>query len=73
MIGALTAVAFGALFTAIDTGNGRGYNLSPRDLTVTLMKADGTPRVNTVLVDADRFGDIKWIRVRRDSDASGNR
>jgi hypothetical protein len=51
---------------AKDTRNGKAYALSPRDLTVTLTKADGTPRVDTMFVDADDFQNIKWIRVRRD-------
>lgn len=52
--------------TLIDTGSGRIYSLKPRDLTVRLTKADGTPHVDTVFVDADGIQDIKWIRVYRD-------
>jgi hypothetical protein len=65
LIDVLTAAAFGAIFTAVD-GHGAGNELEPKELNVTLTKADGTPRVNIIVVDADRFGDIKWIRVRRD-------
>jgi len=65
LIDVLAAALVGALFTAIDE-QGKGNVLEPKELNVTLTKADGTPRVDTVLVDADRFGDIKWIRVRRD-------
>jgi len=65
LIGVLAAAAFGAIFTAID-GQGAGKELEPKELNVTLTKADGTPRVDMMIVDADRFGDIKWIRVRRD-------
>jgi len=43
-----------------------GYALRPADLTVTLTKANGTPRVDTMVVDSVDFRDIKWIRVRRD-------
>jgi hypothetical protein len=60
----LTAVACGAVLTAIDS-SGSGYELNPRDLTVTLSKADGLPRVDTMLIDANDFPNIKWIRVRK--------
>ena len=66
LIGALSAAAFVGLFTSIDSSSGCGYGLRPTDLTVTLTKADGTPRVDTILVDADDLRNIKWIRVRRD-------
>jgi hypothetical protein len=65
LIWGLSAAAFGGVFTLIDTGGGgKGYNLSPKDLTVTLTKADGTPRVDTLLVDPDELRNVKWIRVR---------
>ncbi len=60
-----TAAATGA-FILIDLASGGGYNLSPSALVVTLSKADGPPRVDTILVDAEDFRNIKWIRVRRD-------
>jgi len=50
----------------IDWAFGKTYNLDPKELTVTLTKADGTPRVDMVLVDADDLQNIKWIRVRKD-------
>jgi hypothetical protein len=53
-------------FLLIDLVNHAGYTLTPKDLTVTLTKADGISRVDTLLVDADDFRNIKWIRVRRD-------
>lgn len=61
---ALTAAAFGGLLTLID--GAKAYSLHPKDLTVTLTKADGTPRVDTILIDVDDFRDISWIRVRKD-------
>ncbi len=54
------------IFIGIDRGVGSGYELSPKDLTVTMTKADGTPRVDTMLVDAEDFQNIKWIRIQRD-------
>jgi hypothetical protein len=61
----LSAAAIGGLFTLIDSISS-GYILKPEELIVTLKKAQGPPRVDTIVIDADRFGDIKWIRVRRD-------
>jgi hypothetical protein len=66
LIWGLSAAAFGGWFTAIDINSGIAYGFRPTDLTVTLTKADGTPRVDTLLVDADDFQNIKWIRVHRD-------
>jgi hypothetical protein len=63
----LSTAAIGGLFTLIDTsGSGKGYMLKPEELTVTLKKSDGTPRIDTMLIDADDFRNVKWIRVRRD-------
>jgi len=53
-------------FFFIDMAIGAGFELNPSDLNVTLTKADGPPRVDTMLVDADDFRNVKWIRVRRD-------
>lgn len=61
----VSAVVFGQLLMAADS-RGAGCELVPKELNVTLKKADGTPRVDIIVVDADRFGDVKWIRVRRD-------
>jgi hypothetical protein len=66
LVWGLSAAAFGAGFTAIDIGYGNGYGLRPTDLTVTLTKANGTPRVDTMLIDAEDFRNVTWIRVRRD-------
>jgi hypothetical protein len=40
--------------------------LKPAELIVTLKKADGSPRVETMLIDADDLQNIKWIRIHRD-------
>jgi hypothetical protein len=53
-------------FFLIDMATGAGFELNPSDLNVTLTKAEGSPRVDTMLVDAEDFQNIKWIRVRRD-------
>ncbi len=57
--------AIGSLLL-VDLAPGKGYTLTPKELIVTLKKADGAPRVDTMFVDADEFRNIKWIRVRRD-------
>jgi len=66
MIWFFSATALGALFTAGDAGCGAIYEFKPKDITVTLTKAAGTPRVRTLLVDAEEFQNVKWIRVLRD-------
>jgi len=62
----LSAAGFGAIFTIFDSLSGAANTIEPKALTVTLTKADGTPRVDTLLIDADVLQDIKWIRVRKD-------
>jgi len=57
-------LAVAGSLTLLDLSTGKGFILEPRDLTVTLTKADGTPRVDTMLVDAADFRNVKWIRVR---------
>ena len=37
-----------------------------KELLVSLTKAEGTPRVDTISISADDFQRIKWIRVHRD-------
>ena len=61
----LSSAAFGGLFTLIDS-SGKGYMLKPVELTVTLKRSDGTPRTDTMLIDADDLRNVKWIRVRRE-------
>ena len=56
-------LAFSGLFTLIDSER---YSFTPSEFTVTLTRAEGPPRVDTMLVDADDFVNIKWIRVRKD-------
>lgn len=60
------AAGFGVLFTLVDIGLKYGYVLRPKELSVTLIKANGEPRVRVLLIDAAVMRDITWIRVRRD-------
>jgi hypothetical protein len=62
----LGAAAFGMLFTAVDSGTGAINDFEPKDVSVRLTKADGTPRVVTKLVVVEDVRNVKWIRVRRD-------
>jgi hypothetical protein len=66
MVWILSAAAFGGLFTAVDSGTGTIYDFRPTEITVILKKADGPPRVDTILIDADDFQNVKWLRVHRD-------
>jgi len=61
----LGTAAFGGLFIIIDSG-GKGFELVPKELEVRLKKAEGPRRIDTILIDADDFRNIKWIRVQRD-------
>jgi hypothetical protein len=42
------------------------YSLAPHEISVTLRKAEGTPRVEAALINADDLWNIKWIRIHRD-------
>jgi hypothetical protein len=53
-------------FPLLDLASGKIYTLKPAELIVTLKKADGTPRVETILIDAADLQNIKWIRIHRD-------
>lgn len=63
---ALGAAVCGGIIAAIDLGSGNGYDFKPKELDVTLTKAEGSPRVVTILVDARELRNMTWIRVRRD-------
>jgi len=66
-LGLPVSIGLGA---AIGVGAGiagsNAYTLRPTNLEVTLTKADGPPRIDTILLDPDELRNIKWIRVRRD-------
>ncbi len=66
LIGGAVTAAVGGIILAIDLGGGKGNTLTPTELDVTLTKANGPPKVDTVLVDAGRLRNIKWIRVHED-------
>jgi hypothetical protein len=50
----------------IDLASGKANTLSPRTLSVTLTKAEGPPRVETIFVEAEDLQEIERIRVNRD-------
>jgi hypothetical protein len=54
------------LFLSVDRISKKSFEFRPTELSLTLTKADGTPRVDTMLFDAGEFRNIKWIRVHRD-------
>ena len=62
----LMTAGFGGLFTLMDIGLKYGYVLRPKELSVTLTKANGEPKVRVLLIDAAAMRNITWIRVRRD-------
>jgi hypothetical protein len=61
----LGTLALGGGFTLIDSGT-KGFEFAPKELAVTLTKAEGPPRVKVLLIDVSDFQNIKWIRVRKD-------
>lgn len=61
-----SAVVLGGVFALTDFGSGKEYMLTPKNLNVTLTRAAGPPRVDTMNIDAEDFRNVKWIRVRRD-------
>jgi hypothetical protein len=63
---ALRTAGFAGLFEVLDLGSKNGYEFQPTELFVTLKRTEGLPRINAILLDADEFKNIKWIRVRRD-------
>ena len=65
LVWTLSAAGAGGLFTLIDSGT-KGYAFKPKQLTVTLTKVDGTPRVDMMYVGAEEFQNVNWIRVHRD-------
>jgi len=48
----------------IDFLSGANYTISPAQLNVTLSKIEGEPRPDLILLDAQQFQNIKWIRIR---------
>ena len=54
---------------AVDSRSGAVCELSPKQLNVTLSKIEEKPISNFVLIDAEEFQNIKWIRIKcADSD-----
>ena len=55
--------------TLVDFLTGANFTLSPKELNVTLEKQEGKPQPNFILIDAENFQNIKWIRIKcADSD-----
>jgi hypothetical protein len=48
----------------VDSKLGGIYTLSPKELNITLTKIEGKPQPNLILIDAENFQNIKWIRIR---------
>jgi len=48
----------------VDFSKGANYSLSPKELNVTLTKIGEKPQSNIILIDAEKFQDIKWIRIK---------
>jgi len=64
LIGLCTGLFLTTFFDYAITGAVNEFR--PEEISVTLTKTNGPPRVDTIFVDADEFRNIKWIRVHRD-------
>jgi hypothetical protein len=60
----LTLVALAGGFTLMDSVSGKNYALSPYHLILTLKKIEGKPQPKIILIDADKFQNIKGIRIK---------
>jgi hypothetical protein len=61
-------IGVGGLFY-VDSKSGARFTLSPKELNITLTKIEGKRQPNIILIDAEKFQDIKWIRIKcADSD-----
>ena len=58
-----TILGWGGAIT-IDFLSGANYTLSPAQLNVTLSKIEGKPQPKIILLDAEQFQNIKWIRIK---------
>jgi hypothetical protein len=65
-VAVLGTAGFAGLFMILDYSFKKGYEFKPAELMVTLTKTEGPARVDTMLVNADDFRNITWIRVHRD-------
>jgi len=48
----------------VDIISGADHVLYPKELNVTLKKQEGEPQPDLILLDAEQFQNIKWIRIR---------
>ncbi|MGB2763827.1 MAG: PEGA domain-containing protein [Candidatus Aminicenantaceae bacterium] len=53
----------------IDIATGATYSLSPKELNLRLIKIEGKTKPDFILINAEQFKNIKWIRIKcADSD-----
>ena len=62
MLGLLLAYWSGTI--VLDFISGANYFLSPGELALTLTKIDGKTSFDFILIDAEKFQNIKWIRIK---------
>jgi len=48
----------------VDYISGAIYDLSPNQLIVTMFKKEEKSKSNIILIDAEHFQNIKWIRIK---------
>ena len=50
----------------VDYISGANYGLSPKQLIVKMLKKEEKSKSNIILIDAEHFQNIKWIRIKCD-------
>jgi hypothetical protein len=50
--------------TLVDSLSGANFTLSPTELHVTLTKLEGKSQPNFIIINAEQFQNIKWIRIK---------
>ena len=48
----------------VDSQTGANYSLFPKELNVTLTEIGKDSKPNIIIIDAEKFQDIKWIRIK---------
>jgi hypothetical protein len=65
--GAILGIILGWGFAVwVDSSSGAKYSLFPKELNVTLTKIGKDTQPDFIIIDAEKFQDIKWIRIKCD-------
>jgi len=62
--GLIGSIIGGTSAMLLDSNLGGIYNLSPKELNVTLTKIEEKHQANFIVISLERFQNIKWIRIK---------